>query len=69
ADFTLETSAPVVLALYDMNGRKVKEAVNATLAAGSHSARIPLSGLAAGSYMLRLTTSDHSVSRAVSVMR
>lgn len=67
AEFTLANTSAVVLALYDMSGRKVREAVNATLRSGSHSARVPLSGLAAGSYVLRLTTAKHSASRTVSV--
>lgn len=66
-EFSLPNSAPAVLALYDMNGRKVKEVVNATLHAGSHAARVPLAGLAAGSYVLRLTTPGHSVSQTISV--
>jgi len=67
AEFTLGDAAPVTLAVYDMNGRKLREAVNATLRGGSHTARVSLNGLSAGSYVLRLTTPAHSTSRTISV--
>lgn len=56
AQLQLPSSAAVVLAVYDMAGQKVREVLNATLGAGTHSANVSTAGLPAGNYLLRLTT-------------
>ncbi len=56
AQLQLPSAAAVVLAVYDMSGKKVREVLNATLEAGMHSARVSTAGLSAGNYLLRLST-------------
>jgi photosystem II stability/assembly factor-like uncharacterized protein len=56
AQLQLPSATAVVLAVYDMAGKKVREALNATLGAGSHSANVSTIGLPAGNYLLRLST-------------
>lgn len=68
ASWTLPAATPVVLAVYDLNGRKLREVVNATLEAGTHRARISTAGLPAGNYLLRLTTASHASSQAMVVL-
>ncbi|MBR9976427.1 MAG: S8 family serine peptidase [Bacteroidetes bacterium] len=68
APMQLPQSAPVILAIYDMNGRKVREVLNATLDAGAHGARVSTVGLPAGSYLLRLDTPQHSSSQKLIIL-
>ncbi|PLX32275.1 MAG: hypothetical protein C0600_03330 [Ignavibacteria bacterium] len=68
AEISLTQAEPVVLALYDMSGRKVREVVNATLGIGTHSASVSIGNLAAGSYVLRMTTPKQTVARNVMVI-
>ncbi|MCB2204750.1 S8 family serine peptidase [bacterium] len=67
-EFNVANSMPVEMALYDINGRKVRHVFRATLHAGSHTARLSTAGLAAGSYVLRMTSSDLSVSKTVRIL-
>ncbi|MBE0643722.1 MAG: S8 family serine peptidase [Bacteroidetes bacterium] len=68
AQLQLPTSAAVILAVYDMSGKKVREVLNATLEAGTHSARVSTAGLPAGNYLLRLNTSTHSSAQKLVVL-
>ena len=68
APMYLPNAAAIVLAVYDMNGRKVREVLNATLEAGAHSARVSTVGLPAGSYLLRLSTATHSSTQTLIVL-
>jgi subtilisin family serine protease len=68
APMQLPSASAVVLAIYDMNGRKVREVLNATLEAGTHGARVSTVGLPAGSYLLRLDTPQHSSSQKLIVI-
>lgn len=69
AQLQLPSSSAIVLAVYDMNGKKVREVLNATLGAGTHSANVSTVGLAAGNYLLRLNTPTHSSSQKLVVLR
>jgi hypothetical protein len=51
-----------------MSGRKVRDVFSATLHAGSHSARMSTTGLAAGSYMLRMTAGNATVAQPVRII-
>ena len=68
APMQLPQAAAIVLAIYDMNGRKVREVINATLEAGVHGARVSTVGLPAGSYLLRLDTPRHSSTQKLIVL-
>ncbi|MDX9759222.1 MAG: S8 family serine peptidase [Bacteroidota bacterium] len=68
ASLTLPAATPVVLAVYDLTGRKLREVFNATLDAGTHRARVSTAGLPAGSYLLRLTTPSRTSSQTLIVL-
>ncbi|MDT8322859.1 MAG: S8 family serine peptidase [Bacteroidota bacterium] len=68
AQISIANSAAVTLALYDMSGRKLRDVFSATLHAGSHSARMSTTGLAAGSYILRMTAGSATVSQPVRII-
>ncbi len=53
--YALIAGGNVHLALYDMMGREVRTLVQETRSRGSHMATLPASGLAPGSYLLRMT--------------
>jgi hypothetical protein len=53
--FTTDAPADVRLAVYDVLGREVAVLVDANIQAGSHSATFDARGLAAGTYIYRLT--------------
>jgi hypothetical protein len=67
--FSTPRAEPVTLALYDMQGRLLRTVLSATLDIGTHGARIQTSELAAGSYMLRLSTGSATVSSQLTVIR
>ena len=69
APMNLPAATPVLLAVYDMTGRRVREVLNATLDAGMHTARVSTVGLPAGNYLLRLDTPKHSSTRKLIVLR
>jgi hypothetical protein len=69
AQFSMPRAENVTLALYDMAGREVRRAVEATLEAGVHSARVSTRGLASGAYLLRLTSATSTASQVVNISR
>ena len=58
--FTLNSSTPVRLAVYDVSGREVQVLVNDELHPGTYHATFDASGVASGVYYYRLTTKDFS---------
>jgi hypothetical protein len=72
--FTLPSSGPISLAVYDITGRKVRELVNGPLSAGEHSAvwdgrdeqGNPVSS---GIYLSRLTQGEKTVSRRMTLIK
>ncbi|MDX9759221.1 MAG: S8 family serine peptidase [Bacteroidota bacterium] len=58
--FTLVADAMAQLTIHDNLGRIVREGIAGTLAAGSHSVNLDVSGLATGSYHLRLRAGEHT---------
>ena len=67
--FAVAQAGPVRLAAYDLLGREVAVLVDGSLPAGPQRLTWTASGLAPGTYVLRLTAGDASVSRAVVVVR
>lgn len=72
--FTLEQSSEVTLQVYDVLGRKVATLVEGMLPAGSHT--VTWEGMneagqrvASGTYLYRLETGSHSLSRTMTVLK
>ena len=53
--FSVAETSPVRLAVYDVLGREVAVLVDRTVEAGAHAATFDARGLAAGTYVYRLT--------------
>jgi subtilisin family serine protease/photosystem II stability/assembly factor-like uncharacterized protein len=68
ARLSLPTAARVLLAVYDMSGKKVREVLSATLHAGGHQAQVSTAGLPAGNYLLRMSTDDFSSTQKLIVL-
>jgi len=66
---TLPAPAAVRLAVYDVIGREVAVVTDATLAEGSHTATVDVSGLTPGVYVLRLTGEAGSAVTRLTVSR
>ena len=56
---TLQTTRVVRVDLFDVLGRRVQTLANGTLAAGAHTLRLDLRGLASGAYVLRALSLIH----------
>jgi hypothetical protein len=73
ADFTLHfrlpREGPVRIGLVDLQGREVREILDATRPAGEHAVVASARGLAAGVYFARLEFEGHVVARRVAVVR
>jgi hypothetical protein len=67
--FNLPQAGNVRLALYDAMGNEVKELINTSMTAGEHDFTMNASGLAAGSYICRLTSGSHQVVRTITIVR
>ena len=71
AEVVVSLAAPgrAVVAVYDALGREVARALDRDLSAGDHAVRIGLEALAAGRYVVRLTTAAGTASRPLAVAR
>ena len=58
--FELNNEAKVSYQVFDITGRMVRNEVIGTLSEGSHEASVSVSGLANGSYILRLNAGNHT---------
>lgn len=67
-DATLANAGRVDLALFDVQGRRVRTIFGGWMSAGAHSWRVAREGLPAGSYFLRLDTPGGSATRPVAVL-
>ena len=67
--FSLDRVMNTSLTVYDMAGRLVQRGFNATMAPGSHSVRLSTSGLAAGTYSVRLTAENQTAARTIVIVR
>lgn len=66
---SLAERADVSLGLYDRLGRRALTLIDGVRAAGTHSLELDMSGLASGSYVLRLVAGDQSTTTPVTVLR
>jgi|GEM_PF-864407 len=68
--FSLPSAATARVVLYDALGREVAVVADGTHVAGRHTAALPVRDLAAGLYLVRLTTSDgQAATRRLQVVR
>ena len=67
--FSLARAGAVRLAVYDALGREVAVLADGDRAAGAHRAAFDATGLAAGVYVVRLTTADGALVRRLTVTR
>ncbi|MBU0520580.1 T9SS type A sorting domain-containing protein [bacterium] len=67
--YQLPNAAQISLKVYDIAGREVAELVNGYQAAGAYEMLFDASGLASGSYIYRLKTTDFSVSRQMVLIK
>jgi hypothetical protein len=67
--YTLATSGPVSLVVYDLFGRETVRLVDRTQEAGTHNFTFDASGLPSGVYMARLETRDVSRTRVMTVLK
>jgi len=68
-DFVLTREGPVQCTVYDLLGRKVRELVNQSLAAGPHSFTFDGTGLESGSYLYTLKTSESTDSKMMLLVK
>ncbi len=68
-EFAVPVNGHVNLEIYDINGRKVQELVNESLAAGSYSATFNASNLASGLYIYRLRTGANVLTRKMTLIK
>lgn len=67
--YTLDASAPVRLALYDVLGREVRVWVDKRQSAGAHDVAVDASTLSPGVYFVRLSTGSDTATRKLTVIR
>ncbi|MEM6646101.1 MAG: SdrD B-like domain-containing protein [Bacteroidota bacterium] len=67
--FTVPTSAPVTLTVYDLLGRTVQVLVDDALPAGRHTAVFEAGDLASGTYVYRLTTPSQTITQTMVLLK
>jgi photosystem II stability/assembly factor-like uncharacterized protein len=67
--FTLDAPAHVTLAVFDVLGREVARLVDAPLGAGAHAVPFDAPGLAAGTFVVRLTAGGQTATQRVTRIR
>ena len=67
--FSLARRSAVRLAVYDLQGRRVREVLNGAMEAGEHAADFDARGLASGVYLARLETEAGTSTQRVTVLR
>jgi glycosidase len=67
--FELPKTSPVTIDIYDILGRRVAQALNTTLHAGTHQFIFDGSNLSSGTYLVRLTTDTQSLSTKMMLLK
>ena len=67
--FSIVNDAEVRLAIYDLSGRLVEEIGRGQLKSGHYTKVWNATNVSAGSYLIRLETAEHSVSRKVALIK
>ena len=68
-DFSLDRTASIELALYDLNGRLIEVLAQGSLSVGTHQAVISADNLSSGIYIVRLTDGTRSLHSKVTLLR
>ena len=68
-EFSLPEAGPVRLAVYDVNGRQVRNLADAQLTAGAHSIRFTASDLPFGIYLARLSAGTTQLTRKLLLVK
>lgn len=66
---TVSNTSDVSVTLHDVLGRHISTVVAETLPAGNHDVRLPVSGLATGTYFVRLQSEGTVLTRPLTVVR
>jgi uncharacterized repeat protein (TIGR01451 family) len=67
--FSMSTTAPARLAVYDLLGREVRTLVEGVVAAGMHSLVFEAGDLPSGTYLYRLSTPQGSFTRTLTLLK
>lgn len=67
--YSIYTPGAVTIALFSVNGERVKELFNGEQIAGEHTLRIEMSGLPSGIYFVRMQSGTHSASLPIHYMK
>lgn len=67
--YTLRTTGPVRLRIFDLQGRRVATLVDDVQPAGTHTASFAANGLASGTYLYRLDAGGQSQTRRMSLLK
>jgi hypothetical protein len=67
--FELPTEGAVSVTLYDMLGRTVQQIVDREMEAGRHQVSLDAQGLAAGVYIVRLSTADRAETQRLTIVQ
>jgi hypothetical protein len=67
--FELPKTSPVTIDIFDILGRRVAQALNTTLHAGTHQFIFDGSNLSSGTYLVRLTTDTQSLSTKMMLLK
>jgi len=67
--YTIAEAGAVRLAIFDLNGRMVRELVNERQSAGNHEAVFDARALPSGVYTARLTAGDHTAIRKMALIK
>jgi hypothetical protein len=67
--FELPRSSSVTIDIFDVLGRRVAQALNTTLHAGTHQLIFDGSNLSSGTYLVRLTTDTQSLSTKMMLLK
>jgi len=67
--YSLGAAGPVRLSVYDVRGRRVVDLADGVRAVGEHAVSLDVSGLAAGTYLVRLDAGRHAQTTPLSVVR
>ena len=67
--YSVEQAGPVLLEVYDIQGRRISTLVDQTVAAGEHQVRFASDRLPSGAYMYRMKTSQGVQTKRMTVVR
>jgi hypothetical protein len=67
--YHIPNKTSVLISLYNLTGQHLMDLVNQVQQAGSHQVALSGSHLASGTYIIKMTTKDQSISRKISILK